>query len=112
MHSPQHDSAFRRLEPLEASSGPVTHFTFEGTPVAAGPGESVAAALLAAGITAFRTNPVTATPRAPHCMMGVCFECLVEIEGMGARQACLTPAAEGMRVSRLAGPRDVAGEEG
>lgn len=106
MHSPAHDSAFRRLE----AEGETLRFTFEGTPVEARPGETVAAALLAAGISAFRTNPVTSAPRAPHCMMGVCFECLVEIEGMGARQACLTPAVEGMRVSRLAGPRDVMGK--
>jgi predicted molibdopterin-dependent oxidoreductase YjgC len=40
-------------------------------------------------------------------MMGVCFECLMEIDGVGNRQACLTPVAAGMRVQRQRGARDV-----
>jgi predicted molibdopterin-dependent oxidoreductase YjgC len=40
-------------------------------------------------------------------MMGVCFDCLVEIDGVGNRQACLTPVAEGMRVRRQRGARAV-----
>jgi hypothetical protein len=75
------------------------------------PGDSVAAALLAAGVNRFRDTPVTGTPRAPWCMMGVCFDCLVEIDGIASRQACLTPVAEGMRVRRYYGARGIAGEE-
>jgi predicted molibdopterin-dependent oxidoreductase YjgC len=40
-------------------------------------------------------------------MMGVCFDCLVEIDGFGNRQACLTPIAEGMQVRRQSGARGV-----
>ncbi len=40
-------------------------------------------------------------------MMGVCFECLMEIDGVGNRQACLTPVAEGMQVRRQRGARGV-----
>ncbi len=112
MHSQQTDFVFRRLERAEDSSAPPLHFTFEGAPVAARRGESLATALLAAGVTDFRTNPVDGSARAPHCLMGVCFECLVEIAGVGARQACLTPVAEGMVVSRVTSPRDVTGGEG
>lgn len=63
-------------------------------------GESVAAALLATGITEFRGASVSGAPRAPYCMIGNCFECLVEIDGWPDRQACLVAVSEGMRVRR------------
>ncbi len=40
-------------------------------------------------------------------MMGVCFDCLMEIDGVGNRQACLTPVAAGMQVRRQRGARGV-----
>jgi predicted molibdopterin-dependent oxidoreductase YjgC len=86
----------KRLDPGPAQ-GLIT-FTFAGRPVRARAGDSVAAALLAAGVTRFRDSAVSHSPRAPYCMMGVCFECLLEIDGRANRQACLVPVAEGMRV--------------
>jgi len=50
---------------------------------------------------------VDGAPRAPYCMMGVCFECLVTIDGVGSRQACLVRVAEGMRVEIQAGAREL-----
>ena len=94
---------FRRIEPPAA----VVRFSYEDREIVARPGDSVAAALLLAGETELRNNPVSGAPRAPYCMMGVCFECLVEIDGVGNRQACLTPAAAGMRVRRQRGARGV-----
>jgi hypothetical protein len=83
---------------------------FEGTPVPARQGESVAAALLAAGILAFRTTAVSGAPRGPFCMMGACFDCLAVVDGVGGVQTCLVPVREGMRVERQRGARDVAAE--
>lgn len=94
---------FRRIDEDAAASGGV--FSFEGETVAFREGDSVAAALLGAGHVRFRASPVDGTPRGPYCMMGVCFECLVEIDGNANRQACLTPARNGMVVSRQIGPR-------
>jgi predicted molibdopterin-dependent oxidoreductase YjgC len=94
---------FRRLEP---GPGDV-RFSFDGREIIARPDESVAVALLAAGETSLRETPVSGAPRAPYCMMGVCFDCLVEIDGVGNRQACLTQVAEGMRVRRQRGARGV-----
>ena len=74
------------------------HFTFEGETVTANSGDSVAAALLAAGVQSFRRTPVTGSPRLPHCMIGNCFECLVVVDGVPNRQACLVTVAEGMKV--------------
>jgi sarcosine oxidase subunit alpha len=38
--------------------------------------------------------------------MGVCFDCLVTIDGVGNRQACLVPARAGMRVETQRGRRE------
>jgi D-hydroxyproline dehydrogenase subunit gamma len=70
------------------------------------PGQrSVAAALLAAGVPRFRSTPVSGAPRAPYCMMGVCFECLLEINGVANRQACLVQVQPGMRIRSQQGAR-------
>ena len=60
------------------------------------PGLSVASALLRAGIRRLRTSP-TGLPRGAFCMMGVCQECLVEVDGV-QRQACLVAVEPGMRI--------------
>lgn len=69
---------------------------------------SVAAALLATGDLVCRTTPVGGNGRAPFCMMGVCFDCLVEIDGVPNRQGCMTPVRDGMRVRRMQGARSIA----
>ena len=86
-------------------------FTFDGRPLRAAPGDSVAAALLRAGVDAFRTSVVGGEPRGPHCLMGVCFDCLVTIDGVPNRQSCQVDVAEGMRVESQQGARTVAWEE-
>jgi predicted molibdopterin-dependent oxidoreductase YjgC len=94
---------FRRLvEPERAS----VRLVVDGRAVTAAPGDSVAAALLAAGVVACRTTPVSGAPRAPYCMMGVCFDCLVTIDGVGSRQACLTRVRDGMVVETQQGKRE------
>jgi sarcosine oxidase subunit alpha len=80
--------------------------TVDGAPVQARAGDTVAAALLAAGMTSTRTTPVSGAPRAPYCMMGVCFECLVTIDDVGNRQGCLVPVSEGMRIETQKGKRE------
>lgn len=67
----------------------------DGTPITAHAGESVAAALLAAGIRRLGESPLAGAPRGAFCYMGVCQECLVRIGGIPA-QACITPARDGM----------------
>ena len=94
---------FRRLDTTSAA----IRFNYEGREIDGRSGDSVAAALLSAGVTDLRATPVSGTLRAPYCMMGVCFDCLMEIDGVGNRQACLTPIAEGMQVRRQPGARGV-----
>lgn len=95
---------FRRLPEAQGESIP---FTVDGVPQLARAGDSVAAALLAAGIDHCRTTPVTGSPRAPYCMMGVCFDCLVVVDGVGNRQGCLVKVTEGMRVETQRGKREI-----
>ena len=74
-----------------------------GAPFQAPQGCTAAAALLLAGTIPTRTTPVSNAPRAPYCMMGVCFECLVAIDGVPNQQGCLIPVVEGMRIDRQLG---------
>jgi predicted molibdopterin-dependent oxidoreductase YjgC len=80
---------------------------FEGALLTVPAGISVAAALLAHNVGHTRESPVNGRPGAPYCMMGVCFECLVEVNGRANCQACLMPVEDGMRVRRQRGARDL-----
>jgi predicted molibdopterin-dependent oxidoreductase YjgC len=100
---------FRRLP--DVAGRPVA-FTVDGRPVTARAGDTIAAALLAAGIGHCRTTPVSGAKRAPYCLMGVCFECLVTVDGVGNRQGCLVAVREGMRVETQRGARAIAEEAG
>ncbi len=82
---------------------PQVIFEFEGESLIARRGDSVAAALLAGNHWTFRTTPVNGTARGPFCMMGSCFDCLVEIDGVANRQACMIEVSEGMRVRHQRG---------
>ena len=93
---------FRRLPEAQSSSVPVT---IDGRPFAARMGDSVAATLFAAGLKACRTTPVSGAERGPFCMMGVCFDCLVTIDGRPNQQGCLVPVREGMRIEHQSGAR-------
>lgn len=75
----------------------------DGRAVGAAPGDSVAAALLAAGVGAFRRTARSGSPRGPYCGMGVCFDCLVTVDGAPNRQACLVPVREGMSIETGSG---------
>ena len=96
---------FRRLHESVA----VIAVTVDGRPVEAREGDSVAAAMLAAGIDFCRTTAVGGAPRAPFCMMGACFDCLVAIDGVGNRQGCLTAVREGMAIETQRGKRELGG---
>lgn len=92
---------FRRIDRVEET---VT-MSFDGTPICAGAEQTVAAALLGQGISTLRRSVVGDRPRAPYCLMGVCFECLVTIDGVQNRQACMTVVRDGMVISSQSGAR-------
>lgn len=88
--------------------GQTLRFSVDGAAVTAAPGDTVAAALLAWSGAATRTTQDGA-PRTPFCMMGVCFECLVEIDGLPNVQACIVRVQDGMVVRRQSGTRPLTG---
>ena len=99
------DSVFRRLpEP----GRPRLTISVDGRPVEARTGDTVAAALLGAGIVETRRTPVGDVARGPFCMMGACFDCLMEIDGVPNRQACMVEARDGMVIRSMAGARRAA----
>ena len=91
------------MQRVEATAAPDVVIHFKGRALAARRGESVAAALLAGGQWVLRTTPVTGGARGPFCMMGVCFDCLVDIDGAPNQQACMVEVREGMRVEPQSG---------
>jgi predicted molibdopterin-dependent oxidoreductase YjgC len=97
-----------RFRPIAAAANEFVEVEFNGRSLTV-PGQcSVAAALLAAGVSRFRSTPVSGAPRAPYCMMGVCFECLLEIDGVPNAQACLVTVQPGMKIRSQEGARHAA----
>ena len=70
----------------------------EGRNIQVASGDTVAAAVFAAGKDYNRISSISGEKRGPYCLMGVCYECLVEIDGVPNQQACQTTVREGMRV--------------
>ncbi|MGA0541696.1 (2Fe-2S)-binding protein [Neotabrizicola sp. VNH66] len=87
---------------------PALTVTVDGVPVTVHAGDTVATAVLLAGSQPYRRTLIGSAPRSPFCMMGVCFDCLVEIDGVANRQGCLIPVRDGMRIRRQTG---LSGEE-
>ncbi len=88
------------LRPIDGlATLPRVRLWIEGRSVSAVGGQPLAVALLEAGVHTFRETPVTGEPRGPLCLMGVCFDCLVQVDGQPNVQACMVTVREGMRVS-------------
>ena len=77
--------------------GTPVRFSFDGHSVTGFPGESVAAALMAAGHRTLRDSPRTHEPRGAFCWIGVCQECTVTVDGV-RRPACRLPVRDGLTV--------------
>jgi len=92
---------------LPEPAGREVSITVDGRPATAREGDTVAAALLATGSVTCRTTPVTGAPRAPFCMMGVCFDCLVTVDGTANVQGCMTRVRDGMRIEIQVGKRRI-----
>lgn len=85
---------------IPAERRPEVTFAFEGTAVRAPEGESLAAALMASGIVTLRLGPEDGGERGAFCYMGLCQECIVDVDGDWV-EACRTPVAEGLTVRRV-----------
>jgi predicted molibdopterin-dependent oxidoreductase YjgC len=75
---------------------PQLKLAIDGTPITARPGQTVGAALTDAGIRSWRSTRVAGKPRGLFCGIGVCFDCLLTVNGVPNQRACLVPAQDGM----------------
>jgi aerobic-type carbon monoxide dehydrogenase small subunit (CoxS/CutS family) len=71
----------------------------DGEPMEAYEGETLGAALLASGRRVLRHTAYAAAPRGLYCGMGVCFDCVVEVDGRQRLRACMTEVRDGMSIT-------------
>ncbi|MFT5707277.1 MAG: putative molibdopterin-dependent oxidoreductase YjgC [Oceanospirillaceae bacterium] len=90
----KNDFTFKRL----SNSQNTLSFFWQDQSMCAQEGDTIASALISAGIQSNSQSLITGSPRGPFCMMGSCFECTVEVDGQ-ILQACIEPIKEGMRVN-------------
>jgi predicted molibdopterin-dependent oxidoreductase YjgC len=81
-------------------------FRFDGRPVPFAAGQTVGAALWAAGVRSWRSTRIGRRPRGLFCGIGVCFDCLVVVDGRSDERACTTPARAGLDVRSQHGSGD------
>jgi predicted molibdopterin-dependent oxidoreductase YjgC len=89
----------------DMSKGRLVTISVDGKDVSAVEGEPIAAALYAAGIRFTRRSPRGGELRGPFCMIGLCTECALTIDGESNLKACKTPVREGMVVEMARGGR-------
>jgi predicted molibdopterin-dependent oxidoreductase YjgC len=95
-----HNNRIGRSSSDADKTGDPISFQFNGQEITGYAGESIAAALIAADITTNRTSP-TGMPRGYFCGMGVCWECIVRINGKYNQRACLQLLEPGMIVETV-----------
>jgi hypothetical protein len=81
----------------------MTTFSFDGRETAFAAGQTVGAALVAAGVYSWRTTRRLGRPRGYFCGIGVCYDCLVTVEDVPNLRACLIVAEPAMVVSSQIG---------
>ena len=81
--------------------------TVDDRPVECRAGETIAAALIEAGIDAWRATRRGGARRGLFCGIGVCFDCLVSVNGERPVRACLATARPGDRIATTGGVEDV-----
>jgi sarcosine oxidase subunit alpha len=79
-------------------------FWFEGKSMTGWQGETIAAALVANGVSVLRHAEKTGRPRGFFCAIGKCASCLMVVDGVPNTMVCMEPLREGVRVERQRGP--------
>jgi D-hydroxyproline dehydrogenase subunit gamma len=94
-----------RLDKLKGlERGPAVELVVDGRPCTGYLGESVAATLMSVDDELELRTTAAGDPRGLFCGMGVCFDCLVIVDGVPGTRACVTWVREGMVVDRQHGP--------
>lgn len=87
---------------LDVARGEAMEILVDGVAIRAYAGESIAAAMMAAGLRRTRGSSRRGEPRGFFCGMGVCWECAVRIDAARTERACMERVRPGMRVDTLA----------
>jgi predicted molibdopterin-dependent oxidoreductase YjgC len=85
---------------INSSQGALITIYFEGKALNVSKDCNVATALLEAGINNFRETTLNNASCGPYCMMGVCFDCLININGLDNQQSCTIQVSDGMKIKR------------
>lgn len=85
---------------INNNQGSLITIYFEGKTLNVSKDHNVATALLEAGINTFRETTLNNENRGPYCMMGLCFDCLININGLDNQQACTIRVSDGMKIRR------------
>ena len=83
---------------IEGKRGTPVTFTFDGQLIEAFEGETIATALLASGVQMLRETDRRGEPRGLFCNMGICFDCLIEIDGATNQRACQFSVIDGLEI--------------
>ena len=94
------------FRPRSEARRPTVAVTDEDRKIAVPVGAAAAAAVLAAGLDSIRET-AGGSGRMPYCMIGVCFDCLAEIDDVPNRQSCMVEVRDGMRICRQIGARRI-----
>lgn len=86
-----------------AAQGEAVEIVVDGQPLRALRGQSIAVALLASGRHGFRTSARRGEPRGPYCNIGMCFDCVMTVDGQPNVRTCLSTVVDGMRVQTQLG---------
>jgi len=78
-------------------------FNLDGRPVPFRAGQSIGAALIAAGVLSWRSTRQGGRPRGIFCGIGACFDCLIMVDGRPNTRACIEPARDELDVRRQDG---------
>jgi len=73
-------------------------FTFNGEPFKGVEGQSISAALMATGVRELRKTRFDGEPRLIFCGIGICFDCVVVVDGVANQRACLVEINDGARI--------------
>ena len=76
-------------------------FNFNGKPVQAYEGDTIASALFANGQRTFSRSFKYHRRRGPMCCAGQCPNCLVQVDDSPAVRSCTEPARPGINVSHM-----------
>ena len=95
-------------DPVEPGPDRPLTIRVDGEDVTGTAGQTIAGVLLGAGRRQWRTTAVGAAPRGVFCGIGVCFDCLVEVNGLRDVRACLRRAQDGDVVTRQGAPEQTA----